>query len=389
MPGKGRIMRKETICVFAILGAALWTPPADAQLAVSANDAHSVNVNGVNTTPKDAPPDSLSLIDLSQRPPKVIATLDVPTSVAGPPMAVALSRDESFAIVSSANKADPQNPGKAAPSDEVSVVDLKASPPAIIQRTKAGLGATGIAISPDEKLVLIANRRAGTLSVFTLADKVLTPSQTLDFGKGSGPCGVVFTKDGKFALVTRDDNMVSVLDIDGDKVSVEQRPVTTGYHPYTIDINVDGTLAAVANMGRSNGDVDTVALIDLTQQPFHVVEQAAVASAPEGLKFSPDGKFLAIASQENSNKAPKAAFYHAQGVLRIFAVDGQSLHPLADAPVGGWSQGIAFSSDGATILVQNMIDRNISVFHFADGKLTAEAPIPVNGGAAAIATARR
>jgi hypothetical protein len=35
-----------------------------------------------------------------------------------------------------------------------------------------------------------------------------------------------------------------------------------------------------------------------------------------------------------------------------------------------------------------MIDRNISVFRFVAGKLTAEAPIPVNGGAAAIATAR-
>jgi DNA-binding beta-propeller fold protein YncE len=110
--------------------------------------------------------------------------------------------------------------------------------------------------------------------------------------------------------------------------------------------------------------------------------------APEGLKFSPDGKFLAIASQENSNKPPNAAYYHKNGALQIFAVDGQSLHRVAEAPVGGWSQGIAFSSDDATILVQNMVDRNISVFHFVDGKLTAEAPILVNGGVAAIATAR-
>ena len=331
----------------------------------------------------------LTILDLAQKPPKVLASIDVPTSVAGPPMAVALSRDESFAIVSSANKADPQNNGKALPNDEVSVVDLKASPPAVIQHAKAGLGATGIAISPDQKLVLIANRRAGTLSVFTLDGKTLTPSQTIDLGKGSGPCGVIFTKDGKFALLTRDDNMVSVLAIDGDKVSVTARPVTTGYHPYTIDITSDGKLAAVANMGRSNGDVDTVSLIDLTQQPFHVVEQMAVASAPEGLKFSPDGKFLAIASQDNSNKVPKAAYYHDHGVLQIFAVDGQSLKRVAEAPVGKWSQGIAFASDGATILVQNMIEKNISVFHFADGKLTPEAPIAVNGGAAAIATARR
>lgn len=57
----------------------------------------------------------------------------------------------------------------------------------MIQRTQAGLGATGIAISPDEKLVLIANRRAGTLSVFTFGGRTLTPSEILDLGKGSGP----------------------------------------------------------------------------------------------------------------------------------------------------------------------------------------------------------
>jgi DNA-binding beta-propeller fold protein YncE len=114
-----------------------------------------------------------------------------------------------------------------------------------------------------------------------------------------------------------------------------------------------------------------------------------VPSAPEGLKLSPGGKFLAVASQDNSNKPPNAAFYHKQGVLNVFAVDGRKLGPVATAPVGGWSQGIAFSGDGSTILVQNMIDRNISVFHFAGGKLIPEPPIPINGGAAAIATARR
>lgn len=97
----------------------LWAGSAAAQIAVSANDAHSVNVNGVSTVPKDAPPDNLSVIDLSQQPPKVIATIDAPTSVAGPQTAVALARDESFAIAGSANKADPQNPGNAAPNDEV------------------------------------------------------------------------------------------------------------------------------------------------------------------------------------------------------------------------------------------------------------------------------
>ncbi len=38
--------------------------------------------------------------------------------------------------------------------------------------------------------------------------------------------------------------------------------------PYTLDINAAGTLAAVSNMGRGDGDVDSVSLIDLTTTPF-------------------------------------------------------------------------------------------------------------------------
>src|SRR5665213_1541023 len=63
----------------AALCASLWTGVACAQIAVSANDAHSVSANGVSTTPKDAPPDNLAVIDLSQSPPKIIAKVDAPT----------------------------------------------------------------------------------------------------------------------------------------------------------------------------------------------------------------------------------------------------------------------------------------------------------------------
>ncbi|MGI4810764.1 MAG: hypothetical protein ACRYF2_21975, partial [Janthinobacterium lividum] len=60
--------------------------PARAEIAVSANDAHTVLDNG-NQVGAAGKADTLSVIDLSG-PPRVVATIDAPTSVVGPPSAV-------------------------------------------------------------------------------------------------------------------------------------------------------------------------------------------------------------------------------------------------------------------------------------------------------------
>jgi hypothetical protein len=54
------------------------TGPASADVVVTANDSHSVNVNGVLSPAKNAPPDSVSIIDVSAYPPKLVATVDAP-----------------------------------------------------------------------------------------------------------------------------------------------------------------------------------------------------------------------------------------------------------------------------------------------------------------------
>lgn len=63
----------------------------------------------------------------------------------------------------------------------------------------------------------MANRAAGTVSVFAVADKRLAPAGTVDFGSPKGGAsGLVFLPDGKTALVSRDfDSRVSVLHLDG------------------------------------------------------------------------------------------------------------------------------------------------------------------------------
>lgn len=379
--------------VWCLLGtfamvAALARPVA-ADLAVTANDSHSTNVDGVVGPAKNPPADTVSIIDVAQYPPKVIATVAAPASVVGAPTSIWISPDESFVIVTAATKIEPQNPDRIVPDDRVSVIDLKASPPKVVQQINSGEGANEVSVSPDGTLALVANRTEGTLSVFTVKDKRLELAGKLDLGNPKSlPSSVAFLPDGKTALLTRyGDNLVNVLHIDGTKVTFDERPLTTGVSPYTLDINRDGTLAVVSNMGRGNGDIDTVSLIDLTQTPFRTVETVSVGHSPEGLKFSPDGKFLAVANIEGSTKPSNSPFYQDRGTLVVFAVDGKSLRKMAEAPIGRWSQGVAFSKDGGTILVGSMIDHALDLFRWEDGKLIPGSKLDVGSGPAAIRTA--
>ncbi len=361
------------------------------KLAVSANDAKVELVNGVVRAVKHPQPDSVSIIDLTRTPPTIVAQVEAPTSVAGPPYAVAVTADESLALVSAATRVDPADATRIIPHNVLSVIDLKATPPRVIQTLEAGAGASGISINAANTLALVANRGEGTVSIFTIAANTLTPAGKLPVGDAkSSPSHVVITPDGARALVTRDgDHGLTLLRIDGDKVEVTERTFYAGFRPYGADITPDGALAVVACMGRGQGDVDTVSVIDLRLNPPRTVSTVSVGTTPEGIKLSADGRWCAVVAQEGSNRPLASPFYNARGKLVVLALKGTQLTPVAEAPIGGWSQGVAFSADGRTLLVQNMVERDIQVFAFDGSSLRETSRIPLASGGAALRTAGR
>jgi DNA-binding beta-propeller fold protein YncE len=289
-------------------------------------------------------------------------------------------------------KINPDDPTKQIPDNRLSVIDLKASPPTVIATLETGKGPAGLSINRQGNLALVANRAEGTVSVFGIKGKDVTGLGTVKLGdEKTGVSHVAIAPDGKSAIVTRDgDSFISVLSIDDTKVEYTKRDMSAGQRPYGAAISADGSVAVVANIGRGTGDADTVSLIDLTVQPPRVVDTMTVGQTPEGIMLSPDGKLCAVVVMNGSNKPKDSPFFADNGKLVLLGVVNKKLAKLAEAPIGHWSQGVAFTSDGQYLLVQNMVETDIVVLKVVGDKLEDTGQrLKVKGGPAAIRTAEK
>jgi DNA-binding beta-propeller fold protein YncE len=376
--------------LLAVFGLPIFTGFAMAQLAITANDAKVELVNGVTKVIANPAPDTVTIIDLKASPPQVIAEVQAPTSVVGPPLSVAITPDEGLALVTAAMKIDPSDATKQVPDNKVSVIDLKASPPAVIATLEAGKGAAGVSINRKGDLALVANRMEGTVSVFAISGKTVTPVNKVTIAdEKAGISHAAFTPGGSMALVTRDgDNKISVLAIDGQKVEYTKRDMHAGLRPYGLDISSRGDVAVIANIGPGTGDADTISVIDVQAKPPRVVDTITVGQTPEGIILSPDGSLCAVVVMNGSNKAKDSPFFNDEGKVMVYRVAGTKLSKLGEAPIGHWSQGAAFSQDGKTLLVSNMVEKNVQVFAI-DGDTVKDTghKIALKGGGAAIRVA--
>lgn len=407
------MISRSIVAALAALAVLPFSGAALAQIAVSANDNKVKLNNGKVDVVKGAPADTVTVIDLGANPPKVLSEIDVPNSVVGPPLNVAITPKQEIALVSSNMKIDAADPSKTVPDDKVVVLDLtplfptlagriksavglgkNAPAPAatIIATLQAGRGAAGIAMNRAGTLALVANRNEGTVSVFTISGKTVTAGEKVKVGsETSGPSGIAINPEGTMALVTLDaEHKIVMLSIEGTTVKLTDRVISAGLRPYAIDIPKSGDVAVVGNIGIGAGDADTISVIDIKAVPPRVVNTVTVGQTPEGLKVSPDGKFVAVTVMNGTNKPQNSPFYNATGKLQIWARNGTQLTKSGELAIGRWCQGIAWKSDNRTMLVQCMAEEEISVVRFSGGtgnSLQKVGSIKTKGGPAGIRTA--
>lgn len=375
-----------------IVASGLGAGGASAQLLLSANDNKVVLENGVVRTLRESAPDSLTVIDLASGTPRIRAEIAVPASVIGPPVSVAITPDERLALVTANQQRDPSDPARLVAGNTMAVVDLTASPPRVTATLTTGTGPAGVSINRAGTLALVANRAEGTVGVFRIANGQVTSIGKVEIGPVSSEVShVAFTPDGRRALVTRyGDHLVNVLQIEGERVVKLDRDITTGVRPYGLAVTADGRYATVANVGRGSGDADTVSLIDLTREPYRIIDTVSVGQTPEGIQTGPDPRLVAVTVMNGSNK-PAGSPFAGPGLVKILRIDNGRLSVVSEAQVGTWSQGAAFSPDGRMLFVGNTVERDISVFRLGeDGKLGEGGPrLRLGGGSIALRVADR
>ena len=355
------------VCVAVSFAAA----PLQAQIAVSSNDHKVTQENGVTKNIANPPPDSITIVDLSALPVKVVGTIsDVPGSVVGPPLSVAITPDESLALVASSSKLDPADPTKLAPDDRVTVIDLKDKK--VIGTVKTGPGAAGLSITRDGKRAYVANRAAGSISILSIDGKKVALVKTVPLGKPESLVShIALAPDGKMGVATRNgEGKVSLVKL-GDDAITEAAVVDVAPRPYAAAVTPDGKTAVVASLGDPKGN-GMLTVIDLTSSPpGKIVGTADIGhESLEGMMMSSDGKWIAGVAHGGSTRPKDAPQHKPNGMVVLYKLDGNKLTKVSEAPIGAWSQGAAFSKDGKIVVVGNMIQKNMQVFKNDDGKLT-------------------
>jgi DNA-binding beta-propeller fold protein YncE len=358
---------RHTLALLALAASAAHA----ADLIVSAQDGKFVRVDGVATFPEPAPRDSLVVVDASRFPPVVKATVDVGLehTVQGPPQAVAITPDGKLAIVAAPTRYD-YAAKKELFDNFLQVVDLAAQPPAVIAKVDVGGHPNGLSINREGTLLLAA-AHDGTVKVLTIEGKVLKLVGSVKVGE-KRMSGVSFTHDGKAAIVAlRDENGASVLSVDGNSVALTKERISTGVNPYAIDISSDGRWAVIGNTGtaRTVDDADVVTLVDVSKRPFRAVQQISVSATPEGVAISPDGRWIAVSSMAGSNLLVTDPGRRKLGTVSLFEIRDGTATKVNEIPGGEAAQGVVFSEDSKTVIVQFDVEKALAIYAIRDGKL--------------------
>jgi DNA-binding beta-propeller fold protein YncE len=375
MPGL-RLACRTAAAAAVVLALAAGAAPA--QIMIIGNDEKvRIDADG-KATQHEAGHDTLSVIDMSKPAAlRMVATIPLDNTIVGPPTNLAITPSRDIALVANSVNAVPKDGGIAFVSDNrLFVIDLKANPPAVIATLTLGKKPSGLAINAAGTLALVTNRDDGTISVLSIAGKEVKVTDTVTIGTGADVVSAVaITPDSKHALAVKSAvDKIAVLAIDGGKVTYDKKEdLPANNYPYNVAIAPNGKIALIANTGSggtSDGNADTVSVIDLEANPIRVIDHITVGDSPEGLVISPKGNIAVTVEARGSSKPKDTWYYHPGGAVSVLKIAGKKVTKVGEVTVGKLPEGAVFSADGNYLYVGNFIDSDLSVLRVSGDRIT-------------------
>jgi YVTN family beta-propeller protein len=145
-----------------------------------------------------------------------------------------------------AKKCPPPNPT----TGNVQTFTIKEDGSLVIQQTTtAGSLPSASAVSPDNKLVVVANSGSNDITVFCLRDAILKQTQTIPAGRS--PSDIAFSANGKFVyVVNKLSNTIDVYKVNGTTL-VHIQTMTTSPNPTKLAVSPNDKIVAVATQGAT------------------------------------------------------------------------------------------------------------------------------------------
>lgn len=310
--------------------------------------------------------DSVVIVDLANpEEPKIVVSLPLKNSLIGPPVNVAIAPNGAIALV--ADSVDVVKEGdtlKLVPDNKLHVIDMRANPPKLAGTVSTGKQPSGLDISPDGKMALVAHRADTSVGVFSIDGTDVKLVDTI--AMGDIVAHVAFTSDGKRALAAKfSAHKLSLLEVgENGKVTYNKIDLATGLWPINVAVSPDGKIALTADLGAattSDGSVDTISVVDLEAKPPRIIDRIVVGDGPEGLAISPKGDVAVAVILRGSGASKQDFFYNKNGTINVLKIDGKRVTNIKEIEVGGLPEGAVFTPDGRYLLIGNYIDQDFSI----------------------------
>lgn len=205
----------------------------------------------------------------------------------------------------------------------------------LVNRIEVGIIPKIIAVSPDEKLVFVANWNSDDISVISTQSYEVIKTIKV----GAIPRGVEFTPDGKYVYVCNFGGS-TISKIDVETLEVIKTIKNVGYKPRDMVINNEGTFAYFSNFGDGY-----LRKLDLSTD--EVVDKVKIGSEPRSVALTNNGKYIFVVNYANGT---------------VDAISTEEFKVIGDYKADIGAVGIALTPDNKYLWVTNQSTGSIIVY---------------------------